>query len=137
MKKNLSAFTLLEIMLVVSIIGILLTAAIYKFRPLLGFAQGTRTNGDIQSIRTALMAYSGSNGFYPSTEQGLAALVNKPGGEPAPTNWRRLIDAVPKDSWGSPYVYRIPGRRDPHGYDLFSAGNDRIPDTSDDEWGTE
>jgi general secretion pathway protein G len=73
MKKNLSAFTLLEIMLVVSIIGILLTAAIYKFRPLLGFAQGTRTNGDIQSIRTALMAYSGSNGFYPSTEQGLAA----------------------------------------------------------------
>ena len=110
-------------MLVVAIIGVLLAAAIYRMAPTLEFAKGTRTQGDIQAIRTMLLAYNGTNGHYPSTDQGLNALVP------------RLMDKLPKDSWGSPYVYRCPGRANPSSYDLFSAGNDRIPDTPDDDWG--
>jgi general secretion pathway protein G len=135
MKNRQSAFTLLEIMLVVAIIGVLLAAAIYKMAPALDVAKGMRTKGDIQSIRTSLLSYNAMNGFYPSTEQGLSALVSRPGSEPMPTSWKRLMDDLPKDAWGSNYVYRNPGRKNPGGYDVFSAGPDRIPDTGDDDWG--
>lgn len=122
-------------MLVVAIIGVLLAAAIYKMAPALDVAKNMRTRADIQSIRTSLLSYNGANGFYPSTGQGLSALVSKPGSEPAPTSWRRLMDELPKDAWGSLYIYRCPGSKNPNGYDLFSAGPDRIPDTGDDDWG--
>jgi general secretion pathway protein G len=135
MKNRQSAFTLLEIMLVVAIIGVLLAAAIYKMAPTLDVAKGTRTRADIQMIRTMLLSYNAANGFYPTTEQGLGALVMRPSSEPAPTSWRRLMDEVPKDAWGMVYVYRYPGRKNVGGYDLFSAGPDRIPDTADDDWG--
>jgi general secretion pathway protein G len=123
MKTRQSAFTLLEIMLVVAIIGVLLAAAIYKMAPSLEVAKGVRTKGDIQGIRTMLLSYNGTNGYYPSTDQGLNALVP------------RLMEQLPKDAWGQLYVYRCPGRANPNSYDLFSAGPDRIPDTGDDEWG--
>jgi len=123
MKTRQSAFTLLEIMLVVAIIGVLLAAAIYKMAPSLIFAQDTRTKADIQAFRTALIAYNASNGHYPTGDQGLNALAPK------------LMDEIQKDAWGSAYVYRCPGRANPTSYDLFSAGQDRIPDTSDDNWG--
>ena len=123
MKNRQSAFTLLEIMLVVAIIGVLLAAAIYKMAPALDVAKGTRTRGDIQGIRTMLLSYNGTHGYYPSTDQGLNALVPK------------LMEELPKDAWGTPYVYRSPGRTNPNSYDLFSAGPDRIPDTADDDWG--
>jgi general secretion pathway protein G len=135
MKTRQSAFTLLEIMLVVAIIGVLLSVAIYKMAPALDVAKGTKTKADIQMIRTMLLSYSGSNGFYPTTEQGLKALVAKPSTEPMPASWRRLMEETPKDAWGSEYIYRNPGRRNLNGYDLFSAGPDRIPDTADDDWG--
>ena len=83
----------------------------------------TRVRADIQGIRTMLLYFNGINGYYPSTDQGLQALVP------------RLMEEVPKDAWGTPYVYRYPGKRYPNEYDLFSAGPDRIPDTADDEWG--
>lgn len=135
MKNRQSAFTLLEIMLVVAIIGVLLGAAIYKMAPSLDIAKGMRTRADIQSLRTALMSYSGANGFYPTTEQGLQALVVAPDTEPVPMSRRHYIDEVPKDAWGMEYIYRNPGIRNPNGYDLFSAGPDRKPDTTDDDWG--
>jgi general secretion pathway protein G len=135
MKRKQQGFTLLEIMLVVTIIALLLGAAIYKMAPAVDVAKGTRTQADIQGIRTMLLAYSGRNGFYPTTEQGLKALVNKPETEPIPTNWSRLMDEVSKDAWGSEYIYRCPGIKNPSSYDLYSAGPDRIPDTQDDDWG--
>jgi hypothetical protein len=82
-----------------------------------------RVRADIQGIRTMLLSYHDTNGYYPTTDQGLNALV--------PT----LMEELPKDSWGTPYVYRCPGRANPRSYDLFSAGPDRIPDTRDDYWG--
>jgi|ERR1051325_2440132 general secretion pathway protein G len=120
MKNRQSAFTLLEIMLVVAIIGVLLAAAIYKMAPTLDVAKETRARADIQGIRTLLLSYNGSNGYYPTGDQGLSALVP------------RLMESVPLDPWGTPYVYRSPGRSNPSGYDLFSAGPDRLPDTADD-----
>jgi len=123
MKTRQSGFTLLEIMLVVAIIGVLLAAAIYKMGPSLGIAQETKTKADIQAFRTALIAFNASNGHYPTTDQGLNAL--------APN----IMDDIKPDAWGSAYVYRCPGRANPTSYDLFSAGQDRIPDTQDDIWG--
>jgi general secretion pathway protein G len=135
MKNRQSAFTLLEIMLVVAIIGVLLSAAIYKMAPSLDVAKNMKTKGDIQSIKTCLLSYNGMNGFYPTTEQGLSALVSRPGSEPAPTSWRPLMESLPKDAYGMPYLYRYPGRKNPASYDVFSGGQDRIPDTGDDEYG--
>lgn len=123
MNNRQSAFTLLEIMLVVAIIGVLLAAAIYKMAPALDVAKGTRTRADIQALRTMLLSYNGTHGYYPTGDQGLAALVP------------RLMEEIPKDAYGTPYVYRCPGRSNPSGYDLFSAGPDRIPDTADDDYG--
>ena len=73
--------------------------------------------------------------FLLTTEQGLKALVTQPGSDPVPTRWTQFLDSVPKDPWGRDYVYISPGRRNPNGYDLFSSGPDRIPDTADDDWG--
>ena len=126
------AFTLLEIMLVVTIIALLLGSAIYAFKDKLGFAQDTRVQADIQSIATALLVYQGQNGFLPTTEQGLKALVARPDSEPRPRQWRQQFETVPLDPWGKEYQYQQPGKHNPTSYDLYSAGPDRIPDTADD-----
>ena len=81
-------FTLLEIMLVVTIIALLLAAAIYGLKGNLGFAQDTRVNADIKAITVALNTYYGTNGFYPTTEQGVNALIAPPDSEPKPRQWR-------------------------------------------------
>jgi len=127
-----SAFTLLEIMLVVTIIALLLGSAIYAFKDKLGFAQDTRVRADIQSLSTTLLVYQGQNGFLPTTEQGLKALVTRPDSEPRPRQWRQQYDSVPLDPWGKEYLYVQPGKHNTSGYDLYSAGPDRIPDTADD-----
>lgn len=128
-------FTLLEIMIVVSIIVVLLGLAISKMTNQLGFAKGVGVKADIQSIGTQLNLYESMNGFFPSTDQGLAALVNRPDSEPRPSRWYQLFKDLPKDPWQNPYIYRCPGVKNPQRYDLFSAGPDRLPDTSDDDWG--
>ncbi len=130
-----SGFTLLEIMIVVSIIVILLGLAISKMGNPTGFAKTTAVRADIQSIGTQLMQYEAMNGFYPTTEQGLQALVSQAESEPRPQRWYQFFKELPKDPWGTPYVYRCPGIKNPGRYDLYSAGPDRQPDTADDDWG--
>ena len=132
---NESGFTLLEIMIVVSIIVILLGLAISKMGNPTGFAKGVAVRADIQSIGTQLMQYEAMNGFYPTTEQGLQALVTQPSSEPRPSRWYPFFKEMPKDPWGNIYIYRCPGIKHPDKYDLYSAGPDRIPDTADDDWG--
>jgi general secretion pathway protein G len=134
-RQKQSAFTLLEIMLVVMIIGLLLGTAIYKLKGNVEVSRGVAVAASLQSIRTQLKLYESMNGFPPTTEQGLQALVVQPGGEPRPTRWTQLLDGVPKDPWGKDYVYISPGRKNPNGYDLYSSGPDRTPDTADDDWG--
>ncbi|HEY6205418.1 MAG TPA: type II secretion system major pseudopilin GspG [Chthoniobacterales bacterium] len=135
LKEHRSAFTLLEIMIVVSIIVILLGLAISRIGNPTGFAKSTAVRADIQSIGTQLMQYEAMNGFYPTTEQGIEALVTRADSDPRPTRWYQLFKDVPKDPWGTPYIYRCPGLKHPDKYDLYSAGPDRLPDTADDDWG--
>jgi general secretion pathway protein G len=131
-KRNESAFTLLEIMLVVMIIGLLLGTAIYKLRGNVETARIVAVDSSLQSIRTQLKLYESLNGFAPTTEQGLQALVSQPQAEPRPARWTQFLDSVPKDPWGKEFVYLSPGKKNPSGYDLYSSGPDRLPDTADD-----
>lgn len=135
MKRNESAFTLLEIMLVVMIIGLLLGTAIYKLKGNVEISKGVAVQSSLQSIKTQLKLYESFNGAPPTTDQGLTALVTQPQSEPRPVRWTQLLESVPKDPWGKDYVYLSPGRKNPTSYDLYSSGPDRIPDTADDEWG--
>jgi general secretion pathway protein G len=98
-------------------------------------ANRIRVKADSQTIRTQLQLYESMNGFYPTTAQGLHALVTEPQSYPQPPRWSQLLKELPKDPWGSDYIYRSPGVKNPGGYDLFSAGPDRQPDTADDDWG--
>ena len=134
-RTNRSGFTLLEIMLVVTIISVLLGVAIFKLKGNVEVSKQVAVSGDIQAIRTQLRLYESMNGFVPSTEQGLQALVSQPSTEPVPSRWTQLFDKVPKDPWQTAYIYVNPGRKNPNGFDLYSAGPDRRPDTADDDWG--
>ena len=122
-------------MLVISIIVILLGVAINKLGNTTGMAKGVAVRADIQAISTQLKLYESMNGYLPTTEQGLGALVTQPSSEPRPQRWYQLFKEIPKDPWGNNYIYLSPGRRNPTGYDLYSAGPDRKADTSDDDWG--
>jgi general secretion pathway protein G len=135
MKIKEQGFTLLEIMLVVTIIALLMGAAIFKMKGSVEYSRHVKVAGDIQGISTQLKLYESMNGFYPSTEQGLQALVVQPDSDPKPTRWYQLFSEQPKDAWQSDYVYRCPGVKNPSSYDLYSAGPDRKPDTQDDDWG--
>ena len=134
-KRKQAGFTLLEIMIVVGIIVILLGLAINKIGNPTGFAKTTAVRADVQAIGTQLKLYESMNGFYPTTEQGLQALVAKPDTDPQPSRWFQLLKDVPKDPWQNNYIYRCPGIKHPDSYDLYSAGPDRKPDTQDDDWG--
>lgn len=135
MRKNQSAFTLLEIMLVVTIIALLLGTAIYKLSGNVEYARHNRVAADIQSISTQLKLYQSMNGFYPTTEQGIQALVTQPTSDPQPQRWYQLFKEMPVDPWNDPYIYVSPGQKDPSGFDLYSAGPDRKAGTADDDWG--
>lgn len=127
-----SAFTLLEIMLVVSIIALLLASGIYMMKGNLEFGQSVTAEGHIRNLETQLKLYYGMNGFYPSTEQGLAALVTQPQTEPKPRKWRQYLSQPLIDPWGKEYFYVRPGNKNPDSYDVFSSGPDQKPGTPDD-----
>ncbi|CAN5166626.1 type II secretion system major pseudopilin GspG [soil metagenome] len=133
--RSRSGFTLLEIMLVVGIIVIILGVAVARLGNTTGVARDMRVSADLQAISTQLRLYESVNGFLPTTEQGLQALVRQPETEPRPTRWYQLFTELPKDPWQNDYIYISPGRKNPQGYDLYSAGQDRTPDTADDNWG--
>lgn len=128
-------FTLLEIMVVVVILSIL---ALYVGPKIIGRPQEARINAtrmQIQSMETALKMYKLDNGVYPSTEQGLDALVQPPEVGQLAKTWRKggyLEKAqVPKDPWGNDYVYLCPGVNNQDGFDLMSYGPDGQPGGED------
>ena len=130
-----SGFTLLEIMLVVGIIVIILGVAVARLGNTTGVARDMAVRADLQAISTQLKLYEAVNGFVPTTDQGLQALVTQPESEPRPTRWYQLFKELPQDPWRNNYIYKSPGVKNPSGYDLYSAGPDRQPDTADDNWG--
>src|SRR4051812_26345353 len=104
-KQTQRGFTLLEIMIVVTIISLLMGLAIYKTVGNIEYARRTKVASDIQAISTQLKLYESMNGFYPTTEQGLQALVSQPESDPKPARWYQLYSSLPKDPWQSDYVY--------------------------------
>ncbi|MGH8700680.1 MAG: type II secretion system major pseudopilin GspG [Burkholderiales bacterium] len=118
-------FTLVEIMVVVVILGILAALIVPRVVGRTDEARAVAAKQDIAAIMQALKLYRLDNGRYPSTEQGLAALVAKPQSLPAPSNWQKYLDRVPKDPWGNVYHYLNPGVRGE--IDVFSLGADAQP----------
>ena len=131
-KKTQGGFTLLEIMMVVIIIGLLVGSAVKFMGGNIGVAQDVRVKADIQAFSTQLKVYQALNGFLPSTEQGLKALVTQPSSEPRPRQWRQFFDKMPLDPWQNEYNYSAPGTHNPNSFDLFSSGQDRKVGTADD-----
>ncbi|MEK0361493.1 MULTISPECIES: type II secretion system major pseudopilin GspG [Pseudomonadaceae] len=117
-------FTLIEIMVVVVILGILAALVVPQVMNRPDQAKVTVAKGDIKAIGAALDMYKLDNYSYPSTQQGLDALVEKPGGNPQPKNWNRdgYLKRVPKDPWGNEYQYLSPGTQGQ--FDLYSYGAD-------------
>lgn len=120
--------TLIEMIVVLAIIAIIAGLIVVNVINRPDQARGTTTQVDMRNIASALKIYRLDNGDYPSTAQGLAALVTKPTGEPMPRNWNSggYLDAVPIDPWGNPYIYRSPGEGGA-GFDLVSTGKDGKP----------
>ena len=119
-----SGFTLIEIMVVVVILGILAALIIPKIMSRPEQARLVRAKQDIQAIQEALDLYQLDNGFYPSTQQGLNALIKQPFSSPQPSNWKSggYLQSVPLDPWGRPYQYLNPGQHNPSGVDIYTFG---------------
>lgn len=120
-------FTLLEIMVVVVILGILAALVVPKIISRPDEARVIAAKQDIASLLQALKLYRLDNQRYPSTEQGLQALLAKPTTAPIPLNWKAggYIERLPKDPWGNPYQYLSPGVRSE--LDVSSFGADGAP----------
>lgn len=118
-------FTLVEIMVVVVILGILAVLIVPRVVGRTDEARAVAAKQDVAAIMQALKLYRLDNGRYPSTEQGLAALVTKPQSQPVPSNWQKYLDKIPKDPWGNVYHYLNPGVRGE--IDVFSLGADVQP----------
>ena len=115
-------FTLIELMVVLLIIGVLAALIVPNVLDRADDAKATAAKTDVSNLMQALKLYKLDNGRYPSAEQGLAALVAKPGDEPVPTNWKKNLDQLPNDPWGKPYVYLNPGVKGE--IDVMSFGAD-------------
>lgn len=117
-------FTLIEIMVVVVIMSILAVLVVPKLMGRTDDARIAAARQDIATVMQALKLYRLDNQRYPSTEQGLAALVAKPASGPAANGWKAggYLDKLPKDPWGSPYQYLSPGIKGE--IDVFSLGAD-------------
>ncbi len=127
-----SGFTLVEMVLVLGIVALLVGAGIVSLTGVLDSGKKTRVKGDLNTLTAALRSYETDNMFLPSSEQGLSALVEKPGSRPTPANWAAKLKKPLLDPWGNPYHYRRPGSKDKGGFDVYSAGSDGIADSGDD-----
>lgn len=121
-----SGFTLIEIMVVVVIIAILAALIVPKVMSRPDEARIVAARHDVATLMQALKLYRLDNLRYPTTEQGLTALVARPTAGPPPANWKAggYLERLPKDPWGNPYQYLNPGLRGE--IDVFSFGADGI-----------
>jgi general secretion pathway protein G len=117
-------FTLIELLVVMLILGVLAALIVPKILGRGDDARATAAKVDIANVKNALKMYYLDNQRYPTTAQGLDALITKPSIQPIPTSWKTggYLDKLPKDPWGSPYIYLRPGVRSD--IDVFSYGAD-------------
>jgi general secretion pathway protein G len=118
-------FTLIELMVVIMILGVLAALVVPRVMSRPDEARAVAARQDIAQVMQALKLYRLDNGRYPTTEQGLQALVARPSSGPAADNWKSYLDKLPNDPWGRPYQYLSPGVRGE--IDVFSMGADGQP----------
>jgi general secretion pathway protein G len=126
-RSRTAGFTLIEVMVVIVIIGILAAMIVPKIVGRTDDARIAKAKQDIVALKSGLNLYKLDNYNYPSTQQGLQALIAPPQGDPPARNWKPggYIESLPKDPWGNPYQYLNPGT---HGdIDIFSLGADNAP----------
>jgi len=123
-----SGFTLIELMVVITILALLVALVAPKLVGRTDEARVTAAKAQLKNIESGLELYKLDNGVYPTTEQGLAALVTEPSTPPLPINWKKggYLPRVPDDPWKRPYIYISPGIHNPD-YDLLSYGKDGEP----------
>lgn len=127
------AFTLMEMILVLAIIGVLVGLGIFAMKNVLVDSYMGRARADLATLRTNLVRYKTVTGFLPGQDQGLEALAKKPSGNPVPKTWYKFChESALLDPWGKPFQYRNPGKRSEDGYDVFSLGKDGVEGTEDD-----
>lgn len=135
--RNNKGFTLIELLIVIVILGILGTYAGVKFMGRVDDAKFNQAKIQIQSFEQALKIYRLDNGAYPSQEQGLQALIQKPSVGNIPSHWREggylEKNTLPKDPWNGEYWYLNPGQQNPNGVDIFSYGPDGQAGGNDDK----
>ena len=131
MEKRVSGFTLIELMLVVIIIGALVAMVMPRLAGRGEQARMSASKADVQAnIATGLKLYELDNGNFPSSEEGLNALLSKPS---STNNWNGpYLEKKPIDPWGREYKYKSPGEHRPADYDLYSLGKDGQEGTADD-----
>lgn len=127
-----SGFTLLEMVIVLGIIAMILGGAIYQMSGITNSAKLRQVKSDFKSIESSLEMYKLNAGQYPTTSQGLKALVERPTSTPQPSQWVQVMKKIPPDPWGKPYGYRFPGKKHPNEFELYSSGPDGIDNTPDD-----
>lgn len=127
MKRNAAGFTLIEVMVVVVILGILAAVVVPKIMDNPDKARIVKAKQDVQALKSALDLYKLDNFNYPSTDQGLQALVQQPSGTPEAKNWKQggYVERLPRDPWGAEYQYLNPGVHAE--VDIFSLGADGRP----------
>ncbi len=132
--RSKGGFTLVELVLVLTILAVLMGGAIYQMNRSGFFEQAADDTiiRSIENISTALDSYRNDAGRYPTTEQGLKALVEKPTTGTVPDRWHQFMKKVPEDPWGQPYEYAYPAAKSKDPYDVFSIGKDGQKGTADD-----
>lgn len=115
-------FTLIELMVVLAIIGVLAALIVPNVIGRADDARVTAARTDVGNLMQALKLYKLDNLRYPTSEQGLQALVARPTSEPVPPNWKAYLDKLPNDPWGRPYQYMNPGLKGE--VDVLSFGAD-------------
>ncbi len=128
--KDRRGFTLLELLVVLVILSLLAALVVPKIFGTVDESKIKTAKIQLKEIKRALEMYRLDNGSYPTTEQGLEALVKKPEIPPIPKHWKQYLDRVPKDPWGNDYIYIYPS--DKHPFELKSKGPDGELDTEDD-----
>lgn len=120
-------FTLIELLVVVMILGILATVVVVNVMDRPDEARVAKARQDVRALVTALNLYKLDNYVYPSTEQGLEALVRRPSGQPPAPNWKQAgyVDSLPRDPWGREYLYLNPGAHTE--IDVYTLGADGEP----------
>lgn len=120
MKYKQAGFSLIEIMVVVVILGILAALVVPNLVERPDDAKIVKAKQDVLAIQNAMELYKLDNGYYPTTDQSIMALVEKPTTSPTPNNWKKYLKSMPKDPWQREYLYLNPGEHSD--IDIFTYG---------------